>query len=102
MRAVALPNSPPAEKPWMSRATRIPIGAMMPIVSYDGITVISNVPTTINPIESDNAGLRPTRSAYEPRTMAPTGRIRNDAANVPSARSRELAGSVVGKKTWAT
>ncbi len=31
-RAVALPNSPPAESPWIIRATVIRIGAAMPIV----------------------------------------------------------------------
>ncbi len=31
MKAVAPPNSPPAENPWISRATSMPTGASNPI-----------------------------------------------------------------------
>ena len=33
MKAVALPNSPPAEKPWIRRAARIPTAAQRPMLA---------------------------------------------------------------------
>jgi hypothetical protein len=58
-KAVALPNSPPAEKPWINRATTMSSGANNPAVAYVGAVAIIAVPTIISRIVSVNAALRP-------------------------------------------
>ena len=75
-KAVAVPNSPPAEKPWSSRETRITTPAHAPIEAAVGANAMIAVPSIMAKIVSVRACLRPARSPYAPITMAPIGRIR--------------------------
>ncbi len=96
---MALPNSPPAEKPCSSRVSIISSGAARPIAEYGGSTAVSSVPAIISPADSTSAGLRPARSAYAPITTAPTGRAMNPTPNVPTDSINWPNGDAVGKNT---
>lgn len=76
MKAVAEPNSPPAEKPWMSRETTMSSGAPMPMAAYVGANAMSATPSVMRAIVSVSAALRPCLSPYAPSTIAPIGRMR--------------------------
>jgi len=62
---------------------------------------MSNVPPASIMIDRVRAGLRPTRSAYPPSTIAPIGRIKKLTANVPNVRNIEKAALSVLKKACA-
>ena len=57
--AVELPNSPPAENPWIRRATITNSGASTPIVPNVGISATASVPNVIMTIETSSDALRP-------------------------------------------
>ena len=85
MKVAAPPYSPPVEKPWIIRSRTSRIGAHIPIVSYDGTRPTSSVAPDIIRIVIASTCLRPSRSPSGPQTSPPSGRTRNETANVISA-----------------
>lgn len=79
----------------------MPAGAHRPIAAYGGITAIVNVPIIIKPIDSNSDTLRPARSASEPSTSPPSGRIRYEMPKVPSVSINEIASVRAGKNSFA-
>jgi hypothetical protein len=73
------------------------IGAIGPIVAYDGVATMPRVPNAISTIVSSSAFLRPTRSAYAPIQIAPSGRVKKPRPNVATESSRLANASPVGK-----
>ena len=63
------------------------------------MTVIKPVPMVISRIERVSARLRPLRSPYAPRKIAPTGRARNEIPNVPKVTRSDTASLAAGKNT---
>ena len=61
--AVDAPTSPPAEKPWISRASTMIAGAASPICAGVGAAAIMAQPSAMRPMVSPIAFLRPWRSA---------------------------------------
>ena len=82
MNVIALPYSPPVEKPWMRRANSSRIGANTPIVAASGMQPIAKVPSAIMIIVVASTLLRPMRSASGPKNSPPNGRTRNATAKV--------------------
>ena len=56
------------------------------------------MPIDMRPIVRRSPARRPCMSVYAPRTMAPSGRIRNPAPNVISDNISETNGLPFGKK----
>lgn len=77
--------------------TRQPQDSSCPVLS----ALESRVPSIISLIDGISAVLRPTRSAYRPRTTAPSGRTRYEMPKVPNAISSETVSSVDGKNSLA-
>ena len=99
MKVDAPPYSPPVEKPCTRRARSSRIGAQTPIVAYDGIRPIANVPAAIMIMVTARTFCRPTRSPSGPKTMPPSGRTRNAAAKAPNVARSWAVGLPDGKKT---
>ncbi|MGY4319145.1 hypothetical protein ACVWW1_008472 [Bradyrhizobium sp. JR3.5] len=72
-------------------------GAAIPIVSYEGVTAKTRIAALIMAKLAVIAGRRPTRSEYEPSTMAPIGLVTKPAPNVASDSMRLANGSLAGK-----
>src|ERR1700682_4402369 len=58
-------------------------------------------PTPIMDTESVNAARRPDRSAYQPNSQPPSGRIRNPTAKIPAVFNSCAVGFSDGKNTLA-
>ncbi len=99
MKVDAPAYSPPVENPCTSRAASSSTGAQTPIVAYDGIRPMANVPAAIRIIVRASTFCRPTRSPSGPKTMPPSGRTRNAAAKAPKVESNCAVGLPDGKKT---
>ena len=99
MNVIALPYSPPVEKPCTSRATSSRIGAHMPMAASLGMQPMANVPSAISTIVVASTLLRPIRSASGPKNRPPTGRIRNATANRPNVAIVPTVSSRPEKKT---
>ncbi len=84
MKVIALPYSPPVEKPCSSRAHNKSIGAQIPMVFWSGMQPMAKVPAAIRIIVVASTLLRPTRSASGPKNMPPNGRTRKATANRPN------------------
>ncbi len=98
---MALPNSPPAEKPWIMRAPTITIGANIPIDEYVGANAVMAVPAIIRDIVNVRALLRPWRSATFPNTTAPNGRMTKVTPKDASVSKSDAVSFSAGKKTFA-
>ena len=106
MNVIALPYSPPVEKPCTSRATSSRIGASRPIESALGMQPMAKVPSAIMIIVVASTLLRPIRSASGPKNSPPNGRTRNATANsanvaivpIVSGRSAKKTSLIVGSK----
>jgi hypothetical protein len=81
------------EKPWIIRSSTSRIGAHRPIESYDGTRPTHSVAPDISRIVIARTCLRPRRSPSGPQTRPPSGRTRNETANVISASSVALSAS---------
>lgn len=69
----------------------------MPIAAWVGVTVMTRLVATIEPIEKSITPLRPARSAIRPKTTAPSGRAAKPTAKTASADMVEDRGLEEGK-----
>jgi len=96
-----VPYSPPTERPWIRRASSNNAGAAAPIVAWVGSTAIISEPPHIISTEIIMDVRRPCRSAMNPNSQPPSGRMKKPAAKMPAVlRSCEVR-SPDGKKEEA-
>jgi hypothetical protein len=100
MNVIALPYSPPVEKPCTSRAHSSRIGANTPIVAALGMQPIAKVPSAIRIIVVASTLLRPMRSASGPKNRPPNGRTRKATAKVANVAIVPMVSERFEKKTF--
>ena len=99
MNVIALPYSPPVEKPCTSRATSSRPGASRPMLLWLGMQPMAKVPSAIRIIVVASTLLRPMRSASGPKNRPPKGRTRNATANRPKVAMVPMVSGRSAKKT---
>ncbi len=87
------------EKPWSIRKKISRTAAQTPIVSYEGIRPIANVPTAMRIIVSARTFLRPSLSPIGPKNMPPSGRTRKATAKVANEERSWVVSFPEGKNT---
>ncbi len=100
-KLVALENSPPVAKPCSNRANTISIGAPIPIDTYVGANATMATAIVMRRMTNCKAALRPARSAYIPRTTAPTGRMKKPTPKVANVSSNAAYSLDAGKNRRA-
>src|SRR3954447_3459718 len=98
MNVIALPYSPPVEKPWTRRATNSRIGARIPIEASLGMQPIAKVPSAIMIIVVASTRLRPMRSARGPKNSPPEGADQEGHREQAKRRDRPHCVGEVGEE----
>ena len=94
------PTSPPRANPCTSRQTMTMMGAANPMLAYEGVSAMPIVPIVMSAMVNSMAGLRPTRSAKEPISSPPKGRVMKPTPKTATDSITVTSGSSAGKKVW--